>query len=68
MAAPKWSERPRAHRFAIVGGFVGMGLAAYVAFMYAFESDTIVRWAIMMTGLLGGGAAGVGVAALTNKH
>jgi hypothetical protein len=68
MAAPKWSERPRSHRFAIVGAFVGMGIAAYVAFMYAFESDTIVRWAIMMTGLLGGGGAGVGVAALTGNR
>jgi hypothetical protein len=68
MAAPKWSERPRAHRFAVIGAFVGMGVAAVVAFNYAFESDTVVRWAIMMTGLLGGGAAGLGVATLTDKR
>lgn len=68
MAAPKWSERPRAHRFAIVGAFIGMGIAAYVSFMYAFEAETIVRWAIMVTGLLGGGGVGAGVAALTDKR
>ncbi|MBL8782021.1 MAG: hypothetical protein JNL06_13890 [Alphaproteobacteria bacterium] len=68
MAAPKWSERPRSHRFAVVGAFIGMGIAAYVAFMYAFESATIVRWAIMTTGLLGGGGAGIGVAKLTEKR
>ncbi len=68
MAAPKWSERPRSHRFAIVGAFIGMGIAAVVAFNYAYESETVVRWAIMMTGLLGGGGAGAGVAALTDKR
>lgn len=68
MAAPKWSERPRGQRFAIIGAFVGMGIAAVVAFNYAFESDTIVRWAIMVAGLLGGGGAGVGIAALTDKR
>lgn len=68
MAAPKWSESPRSHRFAIVGAFIGMGIAAVVAFNYAYESDTIVRWAIMSAGLLGGGGAGVGIAALTEKR
>ncbi len=68
MAAPKWSERPRAHRFAIIGAFAGMAVAAYVAFTYAFESDTIVRYFIMVAGLLGGGGAGFGVATLTDKR
>jgi phosphate/sulfate permease len=68
MAAPKWSERPRSHRFAVVGAFIGMGIAAVVAFNYAYESETIVRWAIMSTGLLGGGAAGFGLATLTDKR
>jgi hypothetical protein len=65
MAAPKWSERPREHRWAIIGCFIGMGIAAVVAFNYAFESDTIVRYLIMVTGLLGGGGAGYGAAKLT---
>jgi phosphate/sulfate permease len=68
MAAPRWSERPRSHRFAIVGAFVGMAIAAVVAFNYAFDSDTIVRWAIMSTGLLGGGAAGAAIAMLTGDR
>lgn len=66
--APKWGERPRAHRFAIVGAFVGMVVAAFVAFNYAYDSDTLVRYFIMSAGLLGGGAAGVGVATLIAKR
>lgn len=63
--APRWSERPRRDRYAIIGAFVGMGVAAVVAFNFAFESDTIVRYLIMVAGLLGGLAAGAGLAALT---
>ncbi len=66
--APKWSERPRAHRFAIVGAFIGMGVAAVVAFNYAYDSGTIVRYLIMAAGLLGGGGAGFGAATLTAKR
>ena len=66
--APKWSERPRTHRFAIVGAFVGMVVAAFVAFNYANDSGTMVRYLIMSAGLIGGGAAGVGVATLIAKR
>ena len=66
--APKWSERPKAHRFAIVGAVVGMVVAAFVAFNYAYDSDTIVRYLIMSAGLIGGGAAGAGVATLSAKR
>lgn len=66
--APKWSERPRAHRFAIVGAFIGMVVAAVVAFNYAYDSDTIVRYLIMSAGLLGGGGAGFGVATLSARR
>jgi hypothetical protein len=66
--APKWSERPRAHRFAILGAFVGMAVAAVVAFNFAYDSDTIVRYFIMAAGLLGGGGAGFGLATLTDKR
>ena len=66
--APKWSERPRAHRFAVVGAFVGMGVAAVIAFNYAYDSDTIVRYLIMSAGLLGGGGVGFGLATLMDKR
>ena len=66
--APKWSERPRTHRFAIVGAFIGMGVAAVVALNYAYDSDTMVRYLIMSAGLIGGGAAGAGVATLSAKR
>ena len=66
--APKWSERPKAHRFAIVGAFAGMVVAAFVAFNYAYDSGTIVRYLIMSAGLIGGGAAGAGVATLSAKR
>ncbi|MEO5577431.1 MAG: hypothetical protein ABIR25_00075 [Sphingomicrobium sp.] len=66
--APKWSERPRTHRFAIVGAFIGMGIAAFVAFNYAYDSDTIIRYLIMSAGLLGGGGAGFGVATLSARR
>ena len=65
--APKWSERPTAHRFAIIGALIGMGVAAVVAFNYAYDSDTIVRYLIMSAGLLGGGATGFGVATLAKR-
>lgn len=58
MARVKWSERPRSHRWAIVGAFVGMAIAAVVVFEYAFYGSTLDRYLIMMAGLLIGGGAG----------
>ena len=66
--APKWSERPRPMRFAIVGAFASIAVAAWVAFNYAFESETIVRYFTMVAVLLGGGSAGFGPAVLTAKR
>lgn len=54
----KWSERPREERGAIIGAFIGMGIAAVIAFVFAFHSSTIVRWAIMSAGLLIGFGVG----------
>ena len=51
---PKWSERPKSDRHAIVGGLIGMAIAGVVAVMFAAESDMIVRYLIMSTGLLVG--------------
>lgn len=53
-----WSEKPRDARFAIIGAFIGMLVAAVVAFMFAFDADTIVRYLIMSAGLLIGLGAG----------
>lgn len=49
-----WSERPREDRFAIIGAIVGMLIAGVVAFVFAFESSTFVRWIIMAVGLIAG--------------
>ena len=64
----KWSERTRSERMIIVGAFVGMAIAAMVALNYAYDSDTIVRYFIMVAGLLGGGGAGYLVAKLTDRQ
>ena len=65
MARVKWRERPRAHRWAIVGAFVGMAIGAAVVFEYAFYGSTLDRYLIMVAGLLGGGGAGVLLASVT---
>ena len=49
-----WSERLREDRFAIIGAIVGMLIAGVVAFVFAFESSTFVRWIIMAVGLIAG--------------
>ena len=54
----KWSALPGAHRWAIVGAFVGMAVGAIAVFQYAFYGSTFDRWLIMVAGLLGGGAVG----------
>ena len=48
----KWSERPKAERGAIIGALIGMAIAGVVAFVFAYESSTIVRYFIMAAGLL----------------
>lgn len=53
-----WRDRPQADRYAIIGCFIGMGIAAIVAFQFAFYASTIVRWAIMAAGLLVGWGIG----------
>ncbi len=63
----KWKERPRAHRWAIVGAFGGMAIAAAVAFEYAFYGTTFDRYLIMVAGLLGGGAVGALLARVTAR-
>jgi len=52
--ALNWSGRPREHRWAIIG----MAVAGVIAFVYAFDSSTLVRYLITSAGLLiglGGG-------------
>ncbi len=63
----KWSERPKRDRWVIVGAFIGMAIAAVVAFNFAYESSTIVRYFIMSAGLLLGGGAGALAARLNNR-
>jgi hypothetical protein len=63
----KWRERPRAHRWAIVGAFLGMAVGAVAVFQYAYYGTTFDRYLIMMMGLLGGGGAGLLVARLTAR-
>lgn len=55
---PKWSERPKADRRAIIGAFIGMAIAGVIAIVFASESSTIVRYFIMAAGLLLGLGAG----------
>lgn len=68
MARVKWSDRPRAHRWAIVGAFIGMAIAAVVVFEYAFYGSTFDRYLIMVAGLLLGGGAGVLLASVTAQR
>ncbi len=68
MARVKWSERPRAHRWAIVGAFAGMAIAAVVAFEYAFHGSTLDRYLIMSAGLLIGGGAGILLASVAARR
>jgi uncharacterized membrane-anchored protein YhcB (DUF1043 family) len=63
----KWNERPRAHRWAIVGAFVGMAIGAVAVFQYAYDGSTFDRYLIMVAGLLGGGALGLLLARLTAR-
>lgn len=53
-----WRERPKADRYGIVGCFIGMAIAAVVAFQSAFHESAFVRWAIMAVGLLVGWGIG----------
>lgn len=61
----KWSDRPRNHRWAIVGAFLGMVPAVFAVFQYAYDGTIVDRYLIMATGLLGGGAIGALLAKLT---
>ena len=54
----KWSDRPKDHRAAIIGAFIGMAIAGVVAIVFASESSTLVRYLIMSAGLLLGLGAG----------
>jgi len=63
----KWKDRPRSHRWAILGAFVGMAVGAWAVFEYAVHGTTFDRWLIMSTGLLGGGAIGALLARLTAR-
>ena len=63
----KWNERPRAHRWAIIGAFLGMAVGAIAVFQYAFHGSTFDRYLIMMAGLLGGGGVGVLLARITAR-
>jgi hypothetical protein len=63
----KWSDRPRAHRWAVIGAFVGMALGAAAIFQYAVDGTILDRYLIMVAGLLGGGAAGLLLAKITAR-
>ncbi len=63
----KWNDRPRAHRWAIAGAFVGMAIGAAAVFEYAYDGTTFDRYLIMVAGLLGGGAVGALLARITAR-
>ena len=54
----KWSEMPQDQRGAVIGAGIGMLVAAVVAFTFAYDSSTMVRYLIMAAGLLLGLGAG----------
>ena len=54
----KWSEMPKDQRGAVIGAMIGMVIAGVVAFVFASESSTMVRYFIMAAGLLLGLGAG----------
>ena len=53
-----WADRPRTDRHAIIGAISGMAVAGVIAFVFAFESSTIVRYSIMVVGLVIGWGVG----------
>lgn len=53
-----WADRPREDRHAIIGAITGMIVAGVIAVMFAFESSTIVRYIIMVIGLVTGWGIG----------
>lgn len=55
---PKWSERPKEDRWAIIGAMIGMAIAGVIAVVFASESSTMVRYLIMAVGLIVGLGAG----------
>jgi NAD/NADP transhydrogenase beta subunit len=55
---PKWSERTKEDRWAVIGALIGMAIAAVVAIAFASESSTMVRYLIMAAGFLVGLGAG----------
>ena len=63
----KWNDRPRAHRWAIIGAFVGMAIGAVAVFQYAVHDSTFDRYLIMAAGLLGGGGVGILLARVTAR-
>jgi NAD/NADP transhydrogenase beta subunit len=67
MMRVRWRERPRAHRWAIVGAFVGMAVAAIAVIQYVFHGSTFDRWLIVVAGFLGGGAVGLLLAKVTTR-
>jgi hypothetical protein len=54
----KWSERPKNDRWGFFGALIGMLIAAPLAIVFAYDSDSIVRYAIMAAGFLLGMGAG----------
>ena len=67
MTRVKWSERPRSHRWAIIGAFVGMAFGAVAVFEYAADGTIVDRYLIMVGGLLGGGGVGALLARVTAR-
>lgn len=53
-----WSGRPKNDRYAVIGIFAGMGIAAVIAIAFAYGASSIVRYFIMAAGLLLGWGLG----------
>jgi hypothetical protein len=62
-----WRDRPKSDRYGITGAFVGMAIAAVVAFQFAFYANTTMRWAIMSAALVGGWGIGRYIGARTGE-
>lgn len=53
-----WRDRPKQDRYAFIGLFAGMAIAAPIAVLFAYDASSMVRYVIMASGLVAGWGIG----------